>query len=228
MHRIGVAVDDRQSAAAVHRDPAIALGCAAQVQHKAVEIEGEVVENRHAAGIVDVIQQLDAGIARSIQRQVNVLRLRCLFGAGGSHHQMQRGVFLYVVVLQRFVIFKGFARKEERLLMGRGAYLTLNFLLHIANRVAQLDIQRDARAGAQHHDRNLIAGCTCGAHAQGGAQHQRHEHTQKPFFHRVPSMMKVVCSLLRREQGDIPLPKYFTGLPQGRRSPPPPVEPSFG
>ena len=226
MLRVGVAVDDRQVAAAFHRDPAIAAGRVGKVQHMAVQVEGEVVVNRHAAGIVDVIQQLDAGIARSIQRQVNVLRLRCLFGAGGSHHQMQRGVFLYVVVLQRFVIFKGFARKEERLLMGRGAYLTLNFLLHIANRVAQLDIQRDARAGAQHHDRNLIAGCTCCAHAQGGAQRQRHEHTQKPFFHRDPSMIKVIWFLLWRNQGDIPLPKFV--FPSGLQILFPPVGRSFG
>ena len=58
------------------------------------------------------------------------------------------------------------------------------------------------------------------------AERQRCQNAQKPFLHLDPSMMKGIWFLLRRNQGDIPLPKFI--FPSGLQSPFPPVGRSFG
>ena len=57
--------------------------------------------------------------------------------------EVEGGLFLYIVIGQGAAVFQLFPRKNQPLLIGRDAFLVLNLLLHILNRVRGLDIQCD-------------------------------------------------------------------------------------
>ncbi len=67
-----------------------------------------------------------------------------LHAAAETQDQMQRRLFLDVVVRKGATIFQLFASKDETLLIRRNAFLVLNFSLHVINRVAGLHIEGDS------------------------------------------------------------------------------------
>ena len=77
---LGVAVDDGQAAAVFHLN-------AVHFQHIAVQVDNEVKGHVHAAGVLDIVQQLEA--AANVQRNMDVSELRCL--SGGARRHRRRG-----------------------------------------------------------------------------------------------------------------------------------------
>jgi len=76
----------------------------------------------------------------------------CAFGAFGkealasaaqSQHQVESRLLLDVVVGQRATVFELLAREDETLLVGRDAFLVLDFGLDVLDRVGGLDFERD-------------------------------------------------------------------------------------
>ena len=70
---------------------------------------------------------------------------------------MEGGLLLDVVVGQRAAIFELLAREDEALLVGRDALLVLDLLLHVVDRVARLDVERDGLA-RERLDEDLRSG----------------------------------------------------------------------
>ncbi len=70
---------------------------------------------------------------------------------------MERGLLLDVVVRQAAPVLELLACEDEALLVRRDALLVLNLLLHILDRVARLDIERDGLPRKRLH-KNLHAG----------------------------------------------------------------------
>ena len=75
---------------------------------------------------------------------------------------MERRLLLDVVVRERAAVLELLAREDEALLVGRDALLVLDLLLHVVDRVARLDVERDGLAG-EGLDEDL--------HAAAQAQH---------------------------------------------------------
>merc|ERR1711972_921261 len=60
-----------------------------------------------------------------------------------AQHQMQRGLFLDVIIRKGAAVFQLFACEDQALLVRWNAFLVLYFCLHVVNRVAGLDIEGD-------------------------------------------------------------------------------------
>ncbi|KAF0736622.1 hypothetical protein Ae201684_007072 [Aphanomyces euteiches] len=71
-----------------------------------------------------------------------------------TQDQVQRRFLLDVVVAQRASIFQLLASKDQALLIRRNAFLVLDLLLDVVDRVRRLDVQRD-RLPSQRLDENL-------------------------------------------------------------------------
>ena len=67
---------------------------------------------------------------------------------------MQRRPHADVVVTQSAAVLELPAAEDEALLVGRNARLVLDLLLHVVDRVARLDVERDGLAG-EGLDENL-------------------------------------------------------------------------
>jgi hypothetical protein len=80
-----------------------------------------------------------------------------LHAAAQAQHQVQRGLFLDVVVGQRAAVFQLLACKDQALLVGRDALLVLDLGLDILDRVGRLHLQSDGLAG-QSFDEDLHRG----------------------------------------------------------------------
>merc|ERR1719183_2128461 len=78
-------------------------------------------------------------------------------------HQVQRALFLDVVIRERASIFQLFASKDQALLIRRDSFLVLNLGLHVVNGIASLDVKSDGLAG-ESLDKDL--------HATTKAEHQ--------------------------------------------------------
>ena len=69
-----------------------------------------------------------------------------LEAAAETEHKVERRLLLDVVVRERTAVLQLLAGEDEALLVGRDALLVLNFLLHVVDRVARLDVERDGLA----------------------------------------------------------------------------------
>ena len=86
-------------------------------------------------------------------------------------HQVEGRLLLDVVVLEGAAILELLTSEDEALLVRRDALLVLDLLLHVVDRVARLDVERDRLAG-EGLDENLRGavgslsgrgvGCSCG------------------------------------------------------------------
>ncbi len=65
---------------------------------------------------------------------------------------MERRLLLDVVVGQRAPVFELLAREDQPLLVGRDALLVLDLGLHVLDRVARLDLERDRFASQRLHE----------------------------------------------------------------------------
>ena len=90
-------------------------------------------------------------------------KLKHLLTSSKAQHQVQCRLFLNVVVSQRAAIFQLFASENQSLLIRRNAFFVLDFLFHLLDRVARLDVQRN-RFARQRLDKDL--------HTASQAQHQ--------------------------------------------------------
>ena len=59
---------------------------------------------------------------------------------------MEGGFLLNVVIRQRATVLQLLARKDQALLIGRNAFLVLDLLFDVVNRVRGLDFQRNGLA----------------------------------------------------------------------------------
>ena len=131
------------------------------LEYMAVQVEGNIASNAECLCQRYITDEIvfAAGELRHVCGQ------RC---AAQPPHQMKGGFPLNIVVHQSTAILQLLASKNEPLLVGRDAFLFLNFILHIINAVGEFHLQRDGLAG-QRLDKELHGAC---AHAQGKAQHQ--------------------------------------------------------
>lgn len=74
--------------------------------------------------------------------------------AAQTQNQVKRGFLLNVVIDERAPVFKLLSRKNQPLLVGRNAFLILNFRLHILHRIRGFNFKRD-RLPSQRFDKNL-------------------------------------------------------------------------
>ena len=79
-----------------------------------------------------------------------------LHATSKTKDQMKGRLFLDVVIRQGSAIFELLSRENETLLVGRDAFLVLNFRFHILNGVARLDFESDGFARQGFHE-NLHA-----------------------------------------------------------------------
>ena len=70
-----------------------------------------------------------------------------LLTAAESKDEVQGGLFLNVVIAERSAILKLLSSKNQSLLIGRDAFLVLDLLLYILDRVAWLDIKGNGLSG---------------------------------------------------------------------------------
>ena len=75
-----------------------------------------------------------------------------------TKHKMDGRLLLDVVVGESAVVFELFAGEDETLLVGRDAFLVLDFGLDIGDGVGWLDLERDGFACKGFHE-NLHVGC---------------------------------------------------------------------
>ena len=80
------------------------------------------------------------------RRRVARLLLALLAAATQPEHQVQRRLLLDVVVRERAAVLELLAREDEALLVRRDAFLVLNFLFDVVDRVRGLDVERDGLA----------------------------------------------------------------------------------
>ena len=73
-----------------------------------------------------------------------------------TQHQMQRRLFLDVVVAQSTTILQLLASEDKTLLVGRDSLLVLDLCLDVLDRITRFDLQRDSLAG-QGLDKDLHA-----------------------------------------------------------------------
>jgi len=97
---------------------------------------GEEVDDEQAVG------GGSHGLVEGVQSRKLVER-----AAAQAQHQVERGLLLDVVVLQRAPVFELLAREDEALLVGRDAFLVLDLGLDVLNGVALLDVQGNCLAG---------------------------------------------------------------------------------
>ena len=63
-----------------------------------------------------------------------------------SQHQVESRLLLDVVVAESAAVLELFSRENETLLIRGNAFLVLDLLLHVVDRVARLDVERDGLA----------------------------------------------------------------------------------
>ena len=165
----------------------------------AVQVHGDVALDLQPLGDGDVIRQLHDIVRAGPDGGAEGVRRGGLCRRA-SQRQMEGRFLSDVIVRQRAAILQLLARKNEPLLVGRGAFLVLNFLLHSFNAVGGFHLQRDGLAG-RRFDKKLHG---ARAHAQGKAQHQRRQNPEYSFLHRDPSMMKVYGASNRCTKGISP------------------------
>merc|ERR1711997_463262 len=91
-----------------------------------------------------------------------------LLSSPQSQHQVQRRLFLNIVVRQSPPILQLFACKDQPLLLRWNTFLILNLGLHILDRVIGFHIERN-RLSSQGFDENLHSATTQAEHqVQGG------------------------------------------------------------
>ena len=85
--------------------------------------------------------------------------------AAETQDQVQRRLLLDVVVREGAAVLELLAGEDEALLVGRDALLVLDLLLHVVDRVARLDVERDglAREGLDEDlcGRYAVIVCVC-------------------------------------------------------------------
>ena len=153
-----IAVLDSQLPAALDHNHA-AFVHAFILQHMAVQVKGDGAVDGQGVADVNVLHQLNSF---SFPHQ-SVGHFLCRFDLcrRAPQRQLEGRFLLDVIVRQRVAILQLLASKNEPLLVGRDAFLVLNFLLHIINAVGGFHLQRDGLAG-QRLDKELHGAC---AHA---------------------------------------------------------------
>ena len=85
-----------------------------------------------------------------------LVRCESLVSTTQTQHQMQRRLFLDVVVAQSTTILQLLASEDKTLLVGRDSLLVLDLCLDVLDRITRFDLERDGLAG-QGLDKDLHA-----------------------------------------------------------------------
>ena len=110
---------------------------AAQTVNLAVSIDRIVLEDGELDFDVLVLDLFWGGVR---------LLLALLATSAQTQHEVQRGLFLDVVVGKRAAVLELLAGKDEALLVGGDALLVLDLLLDVVDGVARLDLEGDGLA----------------------------------------------------------------------------------
>ena len=180
---LGVAVFDGQVYAFFHLN-------AAHFQHIAVQVDNEVKGHVHAAGVLDIVQQLEA--AADAQRNMDVSELRCLSGGARrhrrrGHRQLRLSLYKFphrLLRLLRLLLLlrvAGLFALPGLLLRVAGLFALPGLLLRVAGLFALPDLLRlfDLRYRLPH-------GCVLRQclHRQQRQRHdQSHQHAYDTSFH---------------------------------------------